>query len=176
VNTLLTELDGLSGRKNVFVIAATNRPDMIDPAMIRPGRLDRLLYVDLPTPEERLEILKTLTRATPLSTEVDLLAIANDVKCQGFSGADLSALVREAAVTALRTTFSHGMDKTDTPESIHVTKPHFEVALSRVFPSVSKKVLRPSMTNFFKDYRTYQAMSKRLSGLRSRLTAPSDVE
>ena len=62
VNTLLTELDGLNDRKGVFVIGATNRPDMIDPAMLRPGRLDKTLYIELPTPEERLEILKTLVR------------------------------------------------------------------------------------------------------------------
>ena len=80
VNTLLTELDGLNDRKGVFVIGATNRPDMIDPAMLRPGRLDKTLYIELPTPEERLEILKTLVRTnnSPLHANVDLNAISRD--------------------------------------------------------------------------------------------------
>ncbi|CAJ0642781.1 5060_t:CDS:2, partial [Entrophospora sp. SA101] len=80
VNTLLTELDGLENRKQVYVIAATNRPDIIDPAMIRPGRLDKLLYVELPTYSERYEILKTLTKKTPLDDDVSLLEIANDAR------------------------------------------------------------------------------------------------
>ena len=67
VNQLLTELDGLESRRSVFVIAATNRPDIIDPAMLRPGRLDKLLYVPLPGPADRSSILKTLTRKTPLA-------------------------------------------------------------------------------------------------------------
>ncbi|KAK0493291.1 P-loop containing nucleoside triphosphate hydrolase protein [Armillaria luteobubalina] len=67
VNTLLTELDGLDARKSVYVIAATNRPDMIDPAMVRPGRLDKLLYVDLPNGDERAEIVRTMTRKVPLA-------------------------------------------------------------------------------------------------------------
>ena len=63
-------MDGLDDRKNVFVIAATNRPDMIDPAMLRPGRLDKLLYVPLPTKDDRLSILKTITRNVPMSKDV----------------------------------------------------------------------------------------------------------
>jgi ribosome biogenesis ATPase len=84
VNQLLTEMDGMEGRKQVFIIAATNRPDIIDPAMIRPGRLDKLLYVDLPTPEERYEIIKTQSKKTPLAKDVDLKQIAFDSRCNGF--------------------------------------------------------------------------------------------
>jgi ribosome biogenesis ATPase len=80
VNTLLTELDGLTDRKGVYVIGATNRPDIIDPAMIRPGRLDHPLFVALPTSSERAEILLTLTKETPLSDDVDLAAIAADTR------------------------------------------------------------------------------------------------
>ncbi|KAJ2299136.1 Ribosome biogenesis ATPase rix7 [Coemansia sp. RSA 2706] len=69
VNTLLTEIDGMEARKKVYVIAATNRPDIIDPAMLRPGRLDKLLYVELPTPAERTEILRTLSKKTPLGSD-----------------------------------------------------------------------------------------------------------
>ena len=103
VNTLLTELDGLHDRKGVYVVGATNRPDVIDPAMLRPGRLDKPLLIDLPTPSERAEILKTLVRKnkTPVAPGIDLDVIGNDKRCVGFSGADLAALIREAAVGAL---------------------------------------------------------------------------
>jgi ribosome biogenesis ATPase len=67
VNQLLTEMDGLDERRDVFVIAATNRPDIIDPAMLRPGRLDKLLYVPLPTNEDRFSILQTITRSLPIA-------------------------------------------------------------------------------------------------------------
>jgi ribosome biogenesis ATPase len=80
----------------VFVIAATNRPDIIDPAMLRPGRLDKLLYVPIPTKDDRHSILKTLTKIVPLDQDVDLRMIAHSENCDGFTGADLSALVREA--------------------------------------------------------------------------------
>ncbi|KAA8495179.1 Nuclear valosin-containing protein-like [Porphyridium purpureum] len=102
VNQLLTELDGMDSRKQVFVIAATNRPDIIDPAMLRPGRLDKLLYVPLPDAAARASILRTIGRRAPLDPCIDLDAIARDGRCEGFSGADLSALLREAAMDALR--------------------------------------------------------------------------
>lgn len=141
VNTLLTELDGVENRSQVYVIAATNRPDMIDPAMLRPGRLDKLLYVELPSPQERFDILKKLSNKTPLHAEVSLENIANDTRCEGFSGADLASLVRESAVSSLRTRFySLGEVKEDaklTPsDDIFVTKKDFDVAFTKVSPSV----------------------------------------
>lgn len=84
VNTLLTELDGLNDRKGVYMVAATNRPDIIDPAMIRPGRLDHQLFVALPSPSERNEILRTLTKKTPLAPDVDLRHIAEDSRARNF--------------------------------------------------------------------------------------------
>lgn len=90
------------------MVGATNRPDMIDPAMCRPGRLDKLLYVDLPTAEERVEILRTLLRKTPLGPrekECVIHAVGTMIlnsECDGFSGADLAAFVRESAVVALK--------------------------------------------------------------------------
>ena len=102
VNQLLTEMDGLEARSSTFVVAATNRPDMIDPAMLRPGRLDKLLYVPLPPPDGRAAILKTLTRKTPLAADVDVGSIGTSARCGGFSGADLASLVREACVAALK--------------------------------------------------------------------------
>lgn len=89
VNMLLTEMDGLEDRKQVFVIAATNRPDIIDPAMLRPGRLDTLLLVPLPSEDDRYDILKTITKHSPLAPDVDLQRIARDKRCEvcfDFSG------------------------------------------------------------------------------------------
>lgn len=146
VNTLLTELDGLEPRKQVFVIGATNRPDILDPAMVRPGRLDKLLYVDLPSPDERVEILKAQTKRTPLADDVDLRAVAYADKVEGFSGADLSAVVREAAVSALREVFA-GLEMGDEDGGeakpielegkVEVRMRHFEEAVRRTSPSVS---------------------------------------
>ncbi|ORZ09612.1 P-loop containing nucleoside triphosphate hydrolase protein [Absidia repens] len=140
VNTLLTELDGAENRSQVYVIAATNRPDMIDPAMLRPGRLDKLLYVELPTPAERLDILTKLSKDTPLGSNVSLQTVADDQRCEGFSGADLASLVRESAVASLRSKFYHHgktvLDKTATADDIFVTMENFDTAFTRVSPSV----------------------------------------
>ncbi|KAE8306908.1 P-loop containing nucleoside triphosphate hydrolase protein [Aspergillus transmontanensis] len=101
VNTLLTELDGLgSNRQGIYIIAATNRPDIIDPAMLRPGRLETLLFVNLPSPLERAEILRTLVRNIPVDFNDDLRRLAED--CEGFSGADLGSLLRRAGYAAIK--------------------------------------------------------------------------
>lgn len=151
VNTLLTELDGLNDRQGIFVIAATNRPDMIDLAMLRPGRLDKTLYIELPTALERLDILQTLIRAnhTPLAPDVELRRIADDTRCRNFLGADLSLLVREAGVYALKKKFFHGQKVAELDESgyyegdddtsIVVTRADFDAALSSITPSVSDR-------------------------------------
>ncbi|KAK9430425.1 P-loop containing nucleoside triphosphate hydrolase protein [Lipomyces doorenjongii] len=149
VNTLLTELDGLNDRNGIYVIAATNRPDIIDPAMLRPGRLDKPLFVELPTAEERAAILRTVVgNNTPVDVSVNLDAIAADLRCRNFSGADLAALVREAAVAALRTAvfalkdehgnIGEGTGEVLTPKVV-VTGDDFETAFKNVKPSVSDK-------------------------------------
>ena len=100
VNTLLTELDGLSNREGIYVVAATNRPDIIDPAMLRPGRLETLLFVDLPGDDERAEILQTLVRNLGVDFGPTLEGLARG--CEGFSGADLGSLVRRAGYYAIK--------------------------------------------------------------------------
>ncbi|KAH9178379.1 P-loop containing nucleoside triphosphate hydrolase protein [Lactarius sanguifluus] len=131
VNTLLTELDGLDARRGVFVLGATNRPDMLDPAMCRPGRLDKLLYVDLPEPDERAEICRGDGQRRAWR--------------EGYSGADLAALVREAGVRALRRALGtlREMDESPAgpesgPEGVMVLVEDFRAALDKVVPSVSK--------------------------------------
>ncbi|KAG2428143.1 hypothetical protein HXX76_011823 [Chlamydomonas incerta] len=152
VNQLLTEMDGVDSRQGLFIVAATNRPDMIDPALLRPGRLEKVLYVPLPPPQDRAAILKALVRKTPLEPDVDLAAVAIDGRCEGYSGADCAALVREAAVLSLKEAMRAGPDC----GSPRVGARHFEAALGRVQPSVSRK-----------DRASYEALRVRLRGSRS---------
>ncbi|PWW76220.1 AAA-domain-containing protein [Tuber magnatum] len=129
VNTLLTELDGFNDRKGIYIIAATNRPDMIDPSILRPGRLDTLL----------LEILKTITKKTPLSNNVDLRAIAEHSRCKNFSGADLVALVKRATTLALRESFFTGVGEVEEGKNqVVVTMEHLEKGSANIRPSVSE--------------------------------------
>lgn len=100
VAALLTELDGIEPLRDVVVLGATNRPELIDPALLRPGRLERLVFVEPPDAEARFEILKTASKSVPLSKEVDLKDLAADL--DGYSAADCVALLREAALTAMR--------------------------------------------------------------------------
>ncbi|NPA85890.1 MAG: AAA family ATPase [bacterium] len=130
VNELLAQMDGLEARGKVVVIAATNRPDILDPALLRPGRFDRLVYVPLPDYEARLEILKIHTRKMPLAPDVDLTVIAE--RTDGYSGADLKALVTEAALCALRENIN----------AERVEMRHFEEALKKIKPSISEQERR----------------------------------
>lgn len=122
VNTLLTELDGLSNRQGIYVIAATNRPDIIDPAMLRPGRLETLLFVDLPGEAERVEILETMMRSRKMEWTREMVDVAKG--CEGFSGADLESLLRKAAQETL---------KRDDDE---IKLDDFKVAKQKIRPSV----------------------------------------
>jgi len=100
VAALLTELDGIEPLRNVVVLGATNRPDLIDPALLRPGRLEKLVFVEPPDADARREILRTAGKSIPLSDDVDLDALAGEL--EGYSAADCVALLREAALTAMR--------------------------------------------------------------------------
>ncbi|AGB20923.1 AAA+ family ATPase [Mycobacterium sp. JS623] len=100
VAALLTELDGIEPLRDVVVLGATNRPDLIDPALLRPGRLEKLVFVEPPDAEARREILRTAGKSIPLSDDVDLDALAGELA--GYSAADCVALLREAALTAMR--------------------------------------------------------------------------
>src|SRR3712207_432814 len=100
VAALLTELDGVEALRNVVVIGATNRPDLVDPAMLRPGRLERLVYVPPPDGDARADILRAAAKSVPLTADVDLDALGQ--RTDGYSAADCAALVREAALTAMR--------------------------------------------------------------------------
>lgn len=134
VNQLLTELDGVGGREGVLVLGATNRPDMIDEAMLRPGRLDSLLMVPICNENGRVDILKTLTRKSPLDADVDVVTLAN--RSHGFSGADLAAAVREATMIALEGAIKkHGLmsqvGETDETKQLRVLGDDEAEALAR---------------------------------------------
>jgi ribosome biogenesis ATPase len=129
VNTLLTELDGLSSRAGIYVVAATNRPDMIDPAMLRPGRLGTSVFIDLPNADERVEILRALyAKALPGASLDGLDAVARDARADGYSGADLGNLHQAAAVAALK--------RDGASEEVRIERRDWEVALDKVRPSV----------------------------------------
>lgn len=129
LNQMLAEMDGLEDLHDVLVIGATNRPDMIDQGLLRPGRFDKILLVPSPEEEGRLQILKIHTKNMPLDKNVNLSDIAK--KTIGYTGADMEALAREAALIALR----------ESKEAKIVKRKHFEEALKKVKPSVSKPVL-----------------------------------
>ena len=126
---LLHEMDGVQPLSKVLVVAATNRPDLVDPALLRPGRFDALLYVGLPDLEGRLQILRIHTRAMPLADDVDLDGLA--ARTPNFSGAELAALCREAALAALEVSEA----------AAAVALEHFERALELVVPRTSPETL-----------------------------------
>ncbi|KAH8380026.1 hypothetical protein KR009_008538 [Drosophila setifemur] len=134
VNQLLTEMDGVEERKGVYILAATNRPDIIDPAILRPGRLDTILYVGLPEQSERAEILKATTKngkRPVLAEDVDLEEIA--AQTEGYTGADLAGLVKQASMFALRQSLNDGDLNLD---DLCVRSRHFKEALQQLRPSV----------------------------------------
>jgi len=127
VSQLLTELDGLEALEDVVVVAATNRPDLIDSALLRPGRLDRHVAVEEPDEDARLEIFRIHAGDRPLAEDVDLEELAT--RTAGFTGADIEAVCREAATIAVREFVESGADDVD---SIGLTAAHFETALESV--------------------------------------------
>jgi len=135
ISQLLTEIDGIQTLEDVVIIAATNRPDIVDPAVLRPGRFDRMIYVPEPDEKARLEIFEIYTKNMPLAKDVDLKHLAEVTK--GYSGADIEALCREAAINALRRDVN----------AKQVTKADFEKALEKIGPSISE-----DMENWYKKF------------------------
>ena len=132
---ILTELDGVEGLEGVIIVAATNRPDIIDSALLRPGRIDRLIYVPLPDEETRKEIFEIQFRTMPVSKDVNL---ANLVQIsRGYSGAEICSLCRESAIIALRENFS----------CAEVTQRNFEKVFHQIKPGISQ-----DMITFYDDF------------------------
>ncbi|MFC6798694.1 CDC48 family AAA ATPase [Haladaptatus sp. DYSN1] len=142
VSQLLTELDGLEELEDVVVIATTNRPDLIDSALLRPGRLDRHIHVPVPDEDARRAILDVHTTDKPIADDVDLDWLAKET--EGYVGADLEALVREASLAASRE-FIKSVSREEVAKSVgnvRVNREHFEKALKEIQPSVTDETVR----------------------------------
>lgn len=151
MNQLLTEMDGVGSKKNVFVIGATNRPDILDPAIMRPGRLDQLIFIPMPDKPSRLSILKAVLRKSPLSKDVDLDYLAEYT--EKFTGADLTEICQRAVKLAIRESIeadisrkrlreeagaTEGMDEVEDVDPVpFITATHFESAMRDARRSVS---------------------------------------
>lgn len=153
INQILTEIDGVGARKNVFVIGATNRPDILDNAVTRPGRLDQLIYIPLPDYGSRLSIFKANLRKSPVAPNVDLELLAKNT--EGFSGADITEICQRSAKNAIRESVAAGVERAKKiaagevdPEAPYedpvpfIRRDHFEEAMSRARRSVSDKDIR----------------------------------
>jgi len=125
ISQLLTEIDGIEALQNVAVVAATNRPDILDPAVLRPGRFDRLIYVPAPDEQSLVQILKIHTRGMPLAKDINLSELARNIA--GYSGADVEAICREAAMNSLRRDI----------DSKEVTLQDFKEAMVKIKPSIT---------------------------------------
>jgi len=153
INQLLTEMDGMGAKKTVFIIGATNRPDVIDPAVMRPGRLDQLVYIPLPDKKSRQQILKAVLRKSPVAEDVNRDFLAGAL--EGFSGADITEICQRAAKTAIRESIekdiqrerereANGMTDDDVEDDPvpEITKVHFEEAMRFARRSVSDQDIR----------------------------------
>ncbi|KAJ3604366.1 hypothetical protein NHX12_029107 [Muraenolepis orangiensis] len=153
INQILTEMDGMSSKKNVFIIGATNRPDIIDPAILRPGRLDQLIYIPLPDEKSRINILKANLRKSPISKDVDIDFLAK--MTNGFSGADLTEICQRACKLAIRESIENEIrrerERQTNPSAMEVEeedpvpeirKDHFEEAMRFARRSVSDNDIR----------------------------------
>jgi len=155
LNQILTEMDGMNAKKNVFIIGATNRPDQIDPALLRPGRLDQLIYIPLPDDVSRVSILKAALKKSPLAPDVDLNFLGKST--HGFSGADLTEICQRAAKLAIRESIEadvrrarekkergeEDMEEDEEEDPVpQITKEHFEEAMKYARRSVSDQDIR----------------------------------
>ena len=143
VSQMLTELDGLEELKDVVVVCASNRPDMIDRALLRPGRIDRLIYTPSPDKKAREEIFKIHLKEKPLAPDVDIAALAAGT--EGYVGADIAAICREAVMLSLREVVKRGMDKEAVKKALRdkkVEKRHFTDAIKKVKPTMTPELRR----------------------------------
>ncbi len=148
LNQLLAEMDGLEDLKDVTVIGATNRPDMLDPALLRPGRFDRIILVDVPDEKSREKIFEVHLKNTPLAKDVKIKELVK--MTDGFVGADIESLVREASLNALRRDIN----------TKEVSDKDFEEAMQKVKPSVSLETAKK-----YKKMEEYYLKSAKAGGI-----------
>jgi len=152
INQILTEMDGVGAKKNVFIIGATNRPDILDSAIMRPGRLDQLVYIPLPDHKSRVAILKAALKKSPLAPDIDLEFLAKSTN--GYSGADLTGICQHAVKLAIREDISRSIEhskeqegkdemETESPDFVpSITRSHFEEAMRFARRSVTDNDIR----------------------------------
>ncbi|CAL9752674.1 unnamed protein product [Musa acuminata subsp. burmannicoides] len=162
LNQLLTEMDGMNAKKTVFIIGATNRPDIIDPALLRPGRLDQLIYIPLPDEASRFQIFKACLRKSPVSKDVDLRALAKYT--QGFSGADITEICQRACKYAIRENIEKDIErekrKSENPEAMEEDETDEVAEIKAAHFEESMKFARRSVSDA--DIRKYQAFAQTL--------------
>jgi len=162
LNQLLTEMDGMNSKKTVFIIGATNRPDIIDPALLRPGRLDQLIYIPLPDDGSRTNIFKAALRKSPIAPDVQFETLVRFT--HGFSGADITEICQRACKAAIRESIERDIERerrrAENPDAMEddeadqvpcITRVHFEEAMRHARRSVSDA-----------DIRKYQAFAQTL--------------
>jgi transitional endoplasmic reticulum ATPase len=176
INQILTEMDGMGAKKNVFIIGATNRPDIIDPAIMRPGRLDQLIYIPLPDTPSRVAILKANLKNSPVAKDVSLEFMAESTK--GYSGADLTEICQRACKLAIRESIEKDIEitrarqekgedamETEVEDPVpEITRVHFEEAMRVARKSVSEHDIRK--------YEMYQQTLQQSRGLGSSFKFP----
>jgi transitional endoplasmic reticulum ATPase len=176
MNQLLTEMDGVGAKKNVFIIGATNRPDIIDTALMRPGRLDQLIYIPMPDYESRLSILRAVLRKTPLSKDVDLQYLASQT--EKFTGADLTEICQRAAKLAIREDIMRNIERENIRKDAiaqGVMDEEAEVEEEDMVPEILPKHFEEAVRNARRsvsdrDLAQYSSFASNLQQSRSQLT------
>lgn len=166
LNQMLTEMDGMESKKNVFIIGATNRPDIIDPALMRPGRLDQLIYIPLPDFKSRVQVFKACLKKSPVAKDVDIDFLAS--KTEGYSGADITEICQRSVKLAIRQSIEKAARRleagdsmqTDDEEHSEITRLHFAEAMKHSRRSVSDA-----------DIRKYDMFAQTLAQSRGSLTS-----
>jgi len=155
INQILSEIDGMGSGKTLFIIGATNRPDILDPGIMRPGRLDQLIYIPLPDLDSRISIFKANLRKSPVASEVNMEMLAKAT--EGFSGADITEICQRAAKNAIRESITAGIERQKRVEAGEltqeeadalpdpvpfITKEHFEASMSKARRSVGPEIVK----------------------------------
>jgi len=155
INQILSEIDGMGSGKTLFIIGATNRPDILDPGIMRPGRLDQLIYIPLPDRESRISIFKANLRKSPVADDVDMEQLADAT--EGFSGADITEICQRAAKNAIRDSITAGIERQKRVEAGELTQEeadalpdpvpfitaaHFEASMSKARRSVGPELIQ----------------------------------
>jgi transitional endoplasmic reticulum ATPase len=166
LNQMLTEMDGMESKKNVFIIGATNRPDIIDPALMRPGRLDQLIYIPLPDFKSRVQVFKAALKKSPVAKDVDIDFLAS--KTEGYSGADITEICQRAVKLAIRQSIEKAARRAEAGDSMQ-TDDEEHAEISRLHFAEAMKHSRRSVSDA--DIRKYDMFSQTLAQSRGSLTS-----